>query len=81
MTNKDDYVASQQGPATYPLSLVQIAEHARNLIAAAERDGVVIDDGNVVDLIADHVDASLTDIRTALVVAGFSARFSRAIGG
>lgn len=55
----------------------------RNILAVirkAERDGVVIDDGNVVDLIADNITSftTLNDIRAALVRAGLASRFPRA---
>lgn len=55
----------------------------RNILAVirkAERDGVVIDDGNVVDLIADNITSftTLNDIRAALVHAGLASRFPRA---
>lgn len=55
----------------------------RNILAVihkAERDGVVIDDGNVVDLIADNITnfATLNEIRAALVRAGLASRFPRA---
>lgn len=60
-------------------SLVAIAGEARGIIAAAEADGVAIDDGNVVDLLADHLTrVPLDTLRDALVVAGLAARFPRA---
>ena len=60
-------------------TLEQLAQHARNLIVACEDDGVVVTDGTVVDLIADNTGgASLSDIRKALTIAGYSARFPRA---
>ena len=59
--------------------LTDIATRASALIAAAEADGVVIDDGNVIDLLADNITrASLDDLRCALVVAGYAQRFPRA---
>lgn len=48
------------------------------VIHAAERDGIEIRCGNVVDLCADNCAASLGDIRQALVDAGLSRRFPRA---
>lgn len=47
----------------------------------AELDGLEIDDGNVVDLIADNSDATLVDIRQALVLAGYAKRFPKATRG
>lgn len=62
-----------------PPLLTDIASRARRIIEAAETAGVAIDDGNVVDLIADNIsDVSLSDIRCALVVAGLAPRFPRA---
>ncbi len=60
-------------------SLNYIAARCINLIKRAENDGIVIDDGNVVDLIADNLTTvPLSDIRAALVVAGLAARFPKA---
>lgn len=67
------------GTHCHPIDLVGVAQAARFLIRGAERDGISIDDGNVVDLIADNIPVSLWDIRCALVVAGYGSRFSRAI--
>jgi hypothetical protein len=64
-----------------PDTLIEIARKARELIQSAEASGLEVDEGNVVDLIADNVDASLDDIRAALVVAGYGDRFPRAIAG
>jgi hypothetical protein len=62
-----------------PPLLINIAEQVRTIVQAAEAEGVRIDDGNVVDLIADNITrASLSDIRSAIVVAGYSARFPKA---
>lgn len=47
-------------------------------IERAEKADCVIDDGNVVDLIADNVSASLADIRAALIYAGLDKRFPKA---
>jgi hypothetical protein len=60
------------------LTLEELRGFVLERIAAAERDGVIIDDGNVVDLIADQCDNSLGQIRTALFLADLSARFPRA---
>ena len=64
---------------TVPL-LIEIADECHRLIHHAERAGITIDDGNVVDLCANNLnpDISLSDIRCALVVAGLSARFPSA---
>lgn len=59
-------------------TLAEIAAQVRPLIERAESAGVVIDDGNIVDLIADNVYASIEDIRTAIVAAGLAQRFPRA---
>lgn len=60
-------------------TLTELAAHCRTLITACEADGVAVTDGNVVDLIADNTgDATLLDIRTALVVAGYGNRFPKA---
>jgi hypothetical protein len=62
-----------------PLQLTDIAAYARTLIDAATRDGLSIDDGNVIDLLADNIPrVPLDTFRHALVVAGYSARFPRA---
>jgi hypothetical protein len=64
-----------------PLRVIDLARFCKDRIEAAERDGVAIDDGNVVDLIADNSDADLTDIRMALVSAGLAMRFGNATDG
>lgn len=62
-----------------PEQLDEIARTCRTLISFAERDGVEINDGNVVDLIADNLThLPLDTIRDALVVAGLAHRFPRA---
>lgn len=61
-------------------SLDDLAEKCCRIIVAAEYDGLEIDDGNVVDLCADNISASLKDIRTALAsVPSLAARFPKAI--
>lgn len=60
--------------------LTEIADKCDQYIKAAEADGVVIDDGNVVDLCADQSCMegdcfALSVIREALVVAGYGERF------
>jgi hypothetical protein len=61
--------------------LTDLAVQCRSIIEAAELDEVEVDDGNVVDLCADNTDGSLSDIRDALVVAGYGERFVRATSG
>lgn len=61
--------------------LTKLATFCRERIEAAEADGLEIDEGNVVDLIADNSDAPLQTIREALIVAGYSSRFPRATRG
>jgi hypothetical protein len=62
-----------------PPNLETLAHNVRQLITVADNNGWAMDDGNVVDYIADNISrASLSDIRTALVVAGYSARFPKA---
>ena len=59
--------------------LAEYAPLVRDIIARAEADGLTIDDGNVVDLLADNLnDLSISQIRLALIVAGLAARFPRA---
>lgn len=61
------------------LLLVGIAAEARAIIGRAEADGVEVNDGNVVDLLADNIEhAPLDTLRDALVVAGLAHRFPRA---
>ena len=63
-----------------PPLLIDIANNVRPIIEAAEADGLKINNGNVIDLLADNIPGvSLFDLRCALVVAGYSPRFSRAI--
>lgn len=59
--------------------LPEIAKKCRAAIEKADRAGVMIDDGNVVDLCADKLPrVPLDTIRDALVVAGLAARFPKA---
>lgn len=55
--------------------LIDLANFCKRKIAAAEKDGLIIDDGTVVDFIADNSNAPLATIRSALVVAGLRDRF------
>lgn len=50
----------------------------RAIIAKAEAAGLTIDDGNVVDLIADNLPITLKEIRELLVIEGFAKRFPKA---
>lgn len=59
-------------------TLRQLSNLCFNRVTAAEADGVHIDDGNVVDLIADQCDADLSVIREALALTGFRGRFPKA---
>lgn len=59
--------------------LVDIAKFCRERIESARADGVEIDNGNVVDLIADNSNVPLDTIRHALVVAGYGQVFQEAI--
>lgn len=72
-------IAARLSADPEPLQLTDIAEQCKDVILAAESAGLTIDDGNVVDLCADNIPASLSDIRSALVVAGLGSRFPRAI--
>ena len=58
---------------------LQLAREIVSIIDRADKAGVALDDGNIVDLIADNVmGATLDDIRRALVFAGCSGRFPKA---
>lgn len=59
--------------------LTDLAIQCRSIIETAESDDLTIDNNNVVDLCADNTEASLSDIRDALVVAGYGERFNTAI--
>ncbi len=59
-----------------PPRLLDIAMQARGTIAAADMAGLMINDSNVIDLLADNIpDVPLNTLRDALVVAGLSPRF------
>lgn len=61
-------------------SLATLAKDCEQLIRFAESKGIAIDDGNVVDLIADNiVSVSLAQIRAALIIAGYAEQFPRAL--
>jgi len=59
-------------------SVTEIGAKCRKAIEAAEADGLTIDDSNVVDLCADNINASLADIRVALISEGYGQRFPKA---
>lgn len=62
--------------------LIDVARRCRDIITTAETAGLAIDDGNVIDLCADNLPCvSLSDLRSALIVAGFTDRFPRACSG
>lgn len=62
-----------------PQLLVNIAQSCRALVERADQAGIRLDDGNVVDLIADSLtELPLDTIRDALVVAGLAPRFPKA---
>jgi len=54
-----------------PLTIIQLAKRCKEIYLAAEKDlGPSVRD-SVLDLVADNIeDASLEDLKTALVVAG-----------
>ena len=64
-----------------PELLTELSKQCRIIIDRAEQAGVVIDNGNVIDLLADNLYASLTDLCSALAIAGpgYGDRFHRAI--
>lgn len=62
-----------------PPRLEILAAQAREIVGRARAAGVVVDDGNVVDLLADHMTRiPLETLRHVLVVAGFGDEFPRA---
>lgn len=62
------------------MKLSKLAKRVVSIIKRAEKAGLHIDDGNVVDLIADNANATLIEIRDALVETGMSNRFPNATG-
>jgi hypothetical protein len=48
------------------------------IIGRALRDGIALDDGNVIDLLADNIEAPLDDLRAALARSAFASRFPKA---
>jgi hypothetical protein len=62
-----------------PMLLTEVADKCRRIIERADAAGISLDDGNIVDLLADNIElVSLNDLRDALVVCGHGARFPRA---
>lgn len=62
--------------------LTDVAADVRAVIDRADAAGITLDDGNVIDLLADNIEhVSLRDLRDALVISGHGARFPRATGG
>jgi hypothetical protein len=60
-------------------TLVELAEECQDTISSAENDGLVINDSNVIDLLADNIlDCPLDTFRHALVCAGLAQRFPQA---
>ncbi|RIL03112.1 MAG: hypothetical protein DCC71_15385 [Proteobacteria bacterium] len=58
----------------------ELRKRVREIVAAAEADGVALDDGNVVDLLADQMPrVPLAELRAALVDAGLAPRFPKAV--
>lgn len=62
-----------------PYLLIDIAKEARVIIDRARAAGVTVDDGNVVDLLADNMPSvPLDTFRYALAIAGAGNHFPRA---
>lgn len=61
-------------------TLPQAADLAKQIIAAARADGVTINDGNVIDLLADNIvpPYPLGTLRQLLIVGGMAVEFPRA---
>jgi hypothetical protein len=78
-------VAEVAGYVYIEAHTIGLANRAVELIAHAERDGCVIDDGNVIDFLADHFTRMpLSDLRAVLAIAAasdpiFAARFPNAV--
>jgi hypothetical protein len=55
-------------------------ERVREIITKADVAGVALDDGNIIDLLADNIETgSLDDLRASLLMAGYGARFPKAV--
>jgi hypothetical protein len=58
---------------------MDIAQEARLIITRARKAGVTVDDGNVIDLLADQMTREPLDtLRDALAVSGLGHQFSNA---
>lgn len=55
-----------------------IAKRVVHIIEQAEKNGVVIDNGNVIDLLADNVMLPLDTLRRALAMSAIAHRFPQA---
>jgi hypothetical protein len=59
--------------------LTDVAAECKRVIERADAADVALDDGNVVDLLADNIPhVSLADLRCALVISGHGSRFPKA---
>lgn len=62
-----------------PRQLMDIAIEVKIIIDRADKAGIHLDDGNVIDLLADNLtEEPLSTLRDALVVSGHGARFPKA---
>lgn len=57
----------------------QVAVSCGFYIARAEAAGTAIHDGNVIDLLADNLDADLSILRKGLGLSQYGARFAAAV--
>lgn len=58
------------------VDMQRLAKDCIFLIEWARRDGLIIDEGNVIDLIADNVtNVTLNEIKEALQLAGYADKF------
>lgn len=65
-----------------PPLLMDIAKRIQIIIDRADAAGVVVDDGNVIDLLADNIAiVPIEDLRAALVCSGHGSRFPKATQG
>lgn len=63
-----------------PKPLIQIATEVRRIIERADSADIALDDGNIIDLLADNLESEPLDtLRDALVVAGMGSRFPHAV--
>jgi len=74
-----DYVMGAKSDAA-PMPTTEIAKFAAALIEGADKAGLTIDNGNVIDLLADNITApDLRTLRAALSLTGYAERFNAAI--